>query len=551
MIVQTPYQPLDHQAKKYLVHSWIESQGAELKKKYLAARSTQTPPKKREPTKVELKEFYSKPEKLLTIWRAFQEREGYLNAPKHPRNLKLLRFTEELIKAYNLSPQRLEDQKQPLAIPRNYRLSKLAHKVNKLIGPEFQEEFWNSRPREEREAIINEQKHKYGTNSFRNNRMVRIVSQKTREHYMAQIQAHAEEFRQAGFSFLGLGFSGVVFLVLDSVEHESNIPKYVLKIPASGEFAKSSTPNGNPIKEKTALSQLTQFSINYETHRPDRYSQRLACYQNLEDGKLHYLVERDSANKALATIFQKGLNVYQTAHDDNCVRKKARELAQAAPPYENPHTLIGLQVPQILEMIRYYIAMAESKINFCDLYPHNMHYVPEEGSYKFIDIFTDNKEALGRSVEARKAFPVDLCVFDLITFLVLHEQKHAFTIEIRRNIKEMIGAAMRALRMDDDLDNKELIKEIYEEYLEANLSRIKQALELAVQRGIFSIKQLRAALSRLTQPENYSSAYRQNIKGKGVIHYFNAPMRISFEKLTKRGMRFLNTLREHFETLRL
>lgn len=556
-MIRIPQAPILSRAdKKLAVHSYIAALGDDLKTQYRKNTCLNPPkPKKREPTEAELQEFYSKPGKLLEVWRAFQSREGYLEVPKGDINEKLQNFVEGLIKAYNSSQQRIEDGKKELTIPEGYyRLSKLALRANDDIGPEFQEEFWNNLPEDEQDAIINEQKYKYATDAFRNKKMPRIVTQKIRERYLERIQANAAEFEQAGFCFLGLGFSGVVFLVLDSVDHPSNIPKYVLKIPACGNFKNSKKPgcepSANPIKEKKALRELTRFSVNYEeeTGQQDPYSQRLAYAEctNNDEKSFPYLVGRNS--NVLATTFQDGINVYQTAWDDNKNRKQARELGRPVPIYNNPHVLIGVSVPKILEMIRYYMAMAEAKINFCDLYPHNLHYVPSDEGYKFIDIFTDRIDTLGRSVAARKAFPIDLCVFDLITFLVLHEQRHAFTIEIRKNIREMIGTAMIDLNMSKkDLADKSLLGEIYEEHLEEKFKNIKSALVQALRKGFFTIEQLRAALDRLTQPQTHSQVYRQEIDGKKSINLYDVPMRRSFERLTNRGIYFLEKLKLYFQ----
>lgn len=553
------------------------------------------------PTEEQVRIFHHQARTLDAFWTQFQQ--NYLKIPKPQHDGLLVSFCFDLIEYYDQlqGESRLKDIVERTLAQRGIPHQNLAKFVNREIPIEIQEQFWNtSLDKERQNQILAEQRYKYGTREFTHAYMPRIITEKTREEYIARINARKDDFERAGFKFLGLGFGGAAFLVKASDRtdpscqaHGTNIPKYVLKVPAVGPYAKQ---NGvkvfSPLEEELKeLGKLTNFSYNYEeeTGRQDNFSQRLACYRNPKLKRPdQYLVPQGFRNRVLATVYQEGQNIYQTAVNDNNRRELGRRLAAqsgetlSAQPtitdFDNPYVVLGVPDTKIIEIIHYYMKMAEKGINFYDLFPHNIHYLPAGQSLSFVDTCSGHGEIQRNIIAARKAFPLDMCIFDLLTFIIMQEQNHPIPAAIRRNTQEMIVSAIAGAEtsvnpessmLRDTRANKALIRDIYRDLREERYVQIRNALDAITSSNLqklpgarprFSLDDLCQALKRLMS-DDYSRAYTD--PKTGIDHYTRA-MKKDFDRLmvdepdklllelypndptNTRGKGYIRRLHEHF-----
>lgn len=407
----------------------------------------------------------------------------------------------------------------------------LAELIDSNITQEFQADIWrHDLPDALKQACIDEQKHKYGTLDFLNSKLPRIVTEKTRSHYIRAIRED-QALQDAGYKLLGIGFSGAAFEVAASKD-DPLVPHYVLKVPVTREGVPPSKMFAPLDDEFPELNKLTEFSKRFAAKigEADHFSQKLAAYE--ADGQCFYLGHQDKANTTvLATVFQPGDNLYQRASQDIETKLLHKAAPDPSDTYRNPYLTQGISDNELVNMIRYYQGMAREGINFYDLFPHNMHYVAEERTLRFVDACSKPNAEHQKVIDARQAFPIDYCIYDLLTFLALQEQQHPFAKAIRKDtrltLKEL--SASESQYAEPNADERSYLGHLF-----VKLDQIIRCLNTASKRGEFSQVELQAAITRLADVEHHQQNYGR----------FYQNMSADLSRLTSRGKKFLGIMME-------
>ncbi|MCE2928756.1 MAG: hypothetical protein LW817_03900 [Candidatus Caenarcaniphilales bacterium] len=416
----------------------------------------------------------------------------------------------------------------------------MARAINTHISQEEQVLIWKVLSKNIRLKAIKEQKIKYGTKAFEHDQMPRIITEKTRAAYKQAIMAN-QKFQEAGFSFLGMGFGGAAFKVNDSFGKNSIAPNYVLKVCAAAPSASDNKLFAPLNIEYQELEKLTKFSQEYSAQQKqnEHFSQTLA---GIVDGEQHwqYIGFNDPNNpkgSVLATIYQPGKNIYENALCDLQWRRECISNLHCQDEERlNPYLLNGITDKELKDLIKYYLALADKEISFYDLFLHNMHYVEEDKSLRFVDSFANSRPIHQSIKEARKKFPLDTCIFDLVTFLVLQEQSHPYAVTVRSDER----ATLAALHQCSLADKKKLAEKPFLANLDKKLEQIIRCLDALARENVLDKNSLRQSIERLISFNEYSAYYEP---------YYNSALKKDFDRITPRGKRFLLEIAKRFKVL--
>ena len=398
------------------------------------------------------------------------------------------------------------------------------------------------------EKAFDEQKHKYGTEAFRNTKMLRSLTEFSKTKYEEFIQnniksLHALLPQNTKVDLLGMGFGGVAFRVKYTPYTE-----FVLKFGLTQKIADKNI--GNLRRDIDELRELERKDLIHSS-----FSQRLA-YLQTGDLTMEYLVPEALEGTILATRLSSGVNLLKLAENQWQNFREGKNPGN----YEKAFFEYGISNENIYELALYHQKLCNSGINFYDLFPHNIIYdyatsyqsLPNnhqgsetlkidkngepdwqpinklvyEGVFRFIDSVT---RAIPDSIEdsitkARQEYPLDSLVFDLVTFLVLYEQSHPYTVSIRRAARSYFNQTTYGQNEEKE----------YKAFKQKRFNQIQSVLEKLVRDDTPKKQALQEALERLI--EHFDS------KNKHPANAFHK----DFSRITKEGVDYIKQLKNHF-----
>jgi len=349
------------------------------------------------------------------------------------------------------------------------------HSIYTPDNTSYAENAWNQLSENLKENLFQEQKHKYGTNAFRNTQMLRSLTDYAKKRYKKFIEEQISKFSSsfpARISLLGIGFGGAAFKLVIKNLNPIVIKMNLTKTDSSEQF-------GSLKDDKVGLEELE--------HVVSDFSQKLVYFDVVKNGEgsKSYLIPQDLENEILATWLQDGINIMDIVEDQWQNFLENRDPNEVAKRYFDQ----GISDTNLQALILYHLNMSSKEINFYDMFPHNTLFYENNGdpTFRFVDSSTDAKQG---SIEAkialaRKNYPYDSMVYDLISFLVLQEQNHPMTISIRRALRSYL----RKLNSTNSEDS------IYDESRLKRLNRIKKNLDNLIEAKSIDLTELKAALS--------------------------------------------------------
>jgi len=415
-------------------------------------------------------------------------------------------------------------------------------------GYSLQEQIWNEISKDDPELITNafqEQKEKYGTTEFTNTKMLRALTEYTKNQYQKFITEKLETFQAPQgmkISLVGMGFGGVAF----KIEYPGH-GSFVLKFPLTKKTSKTSF--GNLERDYKGLFELEKL------HEGEDFSQKL--YYVKQANK--YLIPEDKRSEMLATEFVHGTNLLTLAARQLQNYRENRDPGKEAKAFFE----YGITDENLFELAKYHQELCQKQISFYDLFPHNIIYdykrqtkivqnadnaqsedivikgtevdleptkkaiTEYEGVFKFIDSVT---QVIGKCPEndikvARRDYSIDSLVFDLVSFLVLQEQTHPYTVSLRR--------AARTYFMKTQ--NQDSIENAYENFKQKRFQQIQRVLERLITQNLINKQDLLQALGRLIK-------HFENTEDHPAKAFHK-----DFSRITKKGIEFIKSLENHFE----
>ncbi len=398
------------------------------------------------------------------------------------------------------------------------------------------------------EKAFDEQKNKYGTEAFRNTKMLRSLTEFSKTKYEEFIQKNIASLhkllpKNTNVELLGMGFGGVAFRVKYKPYTE-----FVLKF---GLTQKISDENiGNLERDIDELRKLERKDLIHSS-----FSQRLA-YLQTGDLTMEYLVPEALEGTILATRLSSGVNLLKLAENQWQNFREGKNPGN----YEKAFFEYGISDENIYHLALYHQKLCNYGINFYDLFPHNIIYdfaqryqssptksqrsetleidkqgesdwsaktkLVYDGVFRFIDSVT---RAIPGSIEdsitkARQEYPLDSLVFDLVTFLVLYEQSHPYTVSIRRAARSYFNQTTHGRNEEKE----------YKAFKQKRFNQIQSVLEKLVRYDPSKKQALQEALERLVK--HFSN------KNKHPANAFHK----DFSRITKEGVDYIKQLNNHF-----
>jgi hypothetical protein len=374
-----------------------------------------------------------------------------------------------------------------------------------------------------------EQKHKYGTKDFKNTVMLRSLTEysknKFKEFIKNKLNGINSKIGNNSIELLGLGFGGAAFkLKLFANLDDNNLTPIVLKF----NLAKTSGADnfGNLENDFKALANLEWL------HDPE-IPQRLVYIdvkkiQSQEPQSTEYLVPFDLQDEVLATWVSPGTNIM------DIVEEQWNRFLQEKQPTKEARLFFqkGISDDNLKRICMHHQEMCHEKINFYDMFPHNtlfdtQNYGGKQVSlFRFIDSVTKvKKDSIEEGIaNARHTYPVDSLIFDLVSFLVLHEQTHPMIIPIRRAARSYFNQKLHGA-------------DEYKAYIankEKRFQQIIRVLDTLSKEKSINLADLKAALDRLVNHFKSSNYH------PGTAFYKD------FSRITEEGKKYILRLKEHF-----
>lgn len=391
------------------------------------------------------------------------------------------------------------------------------HSIYTPDNTSYAENAWNQLNDNLKESLFQEQKHKYGTNAFRNTQMLRSLTDYAKKRYKKFIEEQISKFSSsfpARISLLGIGFGGAAFKL-----EIPNLSPIVIKMNLTK--TDSSEQFGSLKDDKVGLEELEDVVSDF--------SQKLVYFDVVKNGEgsKSYLIPQDLENEILATWLQDGINIMDIVEDQWQNFLENNDPNEVAKKYFDQ----GISDTNLQALILYHLNMSSKEINFYDMFPHNTLFYENNGdpTFRFVDSSTDAKQG---SIEAkialaRKNYPYDSMVYDLISFLVLQEQNHPMTISIRRALRSYLRK----------LNNTNSEDSIYDESRLKRFDRIKKNLDNLIEAKSIDLTKLTAALSRLNAHFNSSNPSERH---PAQAFYKD------FDRITENGKKFIGKLYEYY-----
>jgi hypothetical protein len=364
-----------------------------------------------------------------------------------------------------------------------------------------------------------EQLGKFGTVEFRTSRIARIFAEKTRAWYSKNVSRFFQN--QKDVNFLGMGYGGAAFEIKHPISGgaEENV---VVKLPV----AKPGTPReqrvadiGDDRKVMTQIHGIPEIADSL-------FSPKL--WTANVNGRI--IFPETDAKDLMLLRRQPGFNIYQQAVDESRFWHK-----QEYNQINNPYVWDQIDDKTLLDLVGFYLSLCRNKIDFHDLFSQNTLYDPETKSLYFVDIYskpeTDKQKGL---VNARENFPLETCLFDMLTFLHSFDQNHPIVDAIKTNIRINLMARDETNGNSYDADSTE---QEYHQLREARRTQIKRVFKQGIDKKLFTKEELITALNRIRDArEPQTDPFHEHIFGNDFEY-----LETDFDRLTPIGDKFISS----------